>query len=320
MAQSLGFEPRVGYQPTHDFQSCALDHSANSASSVVCCGGSTATMIIIAMFDADVKRKFRLFTNNFALISGVVPKVNVDLLAKILYNRSNDNPAKGGSVMDLFDLIGPVMIGPSSSHTAGAARIGLTARMLLGEEMIRAEIGLHGSFAKTYRGHGTDRALVGGLMGMNVDDVRLRESLALAQQAGISVNFYQINIRGAHPNTVRLTVTGKSGRMLVIEAASVGGGNIEVHKIDGLGVNFTGKENTMIIRHTDVTGAIASITGTLASKNVNIANVQGYRRQQGGDAMIVMELDGVPDAETLKTIESLPGVQGSTFLARRSDV
>ena len=223
-------------------------------------------------------------------------------------------------MMDLFDLIGPVMIGPSSSHTAGAARIGLTARMLLGEELVRAEIGLHGSFAKTYRGHGTDRALVGGLMGMNVDDVRLRNSLAIAQQAGISVNFYQINIRAAHPNTVRLTVTGKSGRMLVIEAASVGGGNIEVHKIDGLGVNFTGKENTLIIRHTDVTGAIASITGTLARKNVNIANVQGYRRQQGGDAMIVMELDGVPDAETLDTIESLPGVQGSTFLARRSDV
>lgn len=222
--------------------------------------------------------------------------------------------------MDLFDLIGPVMIGPSSSHTAGAARIGMTARLLLGEELTRAEIGLHGSFAKTYRGHGTDRAIVGGLMGMNVDDERLRDSLNLAREAGISVHFQQINIRGAHPNTVRLTVTGVSGRMLVIEAASVGGGNIEVHRIDGLGVNFTGKENTLIIRHADVTGAIASITGTLARKNVNIANVQGYRRQQGGDAMIVMELDGVPDQETLETIDSLPGVQGSTFLARRSGV
>ena len=222
--------------------------------------------------------------------------------------------------MDLFDLIGPVMIGPSSSHTAGAARIGLTARMLLGEELVRADIGLHGSFAKTYRGHGTDRALVGGLMGMHVDDERLRDSLTIAREAGLIVHFQQINIRGAHPNTVRLTVTGASGRMLVIEAASVGGGNIEVHKIDGLGVNFTGKENTLIIRHTDVTGAIASITGTLARKNVNIANVQGYRRQQGGDAMIVMELDGVPDQESMDIIDSLPGVQGVTFLARRSDV
>ncbi len=222
--------------------------------------------------------------------------------------------------MDLFDLIGPVMIGPSSSHTAGAARIGLTARMLLGEDFTRAEIGLHGSFAKTYRGHGTDRALVGGLMGMQVDDERLRDSLILAQDAGISVHFQQVNIRGAHPNTVRLTVTGVSGRMLVIEAASVGGGNIEVHRIDGLGVNFTGKENTLIIRHTDVTGAIASITGILARNRVNIANMQGYRRQQGGDAMIVMELDGVPDQEAVAEINALPGVQGSTFLARRSEI
>lgn len=222
--------------------------------------------------------------------------------------------------MDLFDLIGPVMIGPSSSHTAGAARIGLTTRMLLGEELTRAEIGLHGSFAKTYRGHGTDRALVGGLMGMQVDDERLRDSMTIAREAGLSVHFQHMVIRGAHPNTVRLTVTGVSGRMLVVEAASVGGGNIEVHKIDGLGVNFTGKENTMIIRHMDVTGAIAAITGSLARKNVNIANMQGYRRQQGGDAMIVMELDGVPDDEAIETIRGLPGVQGVTFLARRSDL
>ncbi len=219
--------------------------------------------------------------------------------------------------MDLFDLIGPVMIGPSSSHTAGAARIGLTARMLLGEEITRAEIGLHGSFAKTYRGHGTDRALVGGLMGMNVDDERLRDSLTIARDAGIGVHFQHINIRGSHPNTVRLTVTGVSGRMLVIEAASVGGGNIEVHRIDGLGVNFTGKENTLIIRHMDVTGAIAAVTGALARNHVNIANVQGYRRQQGGDALIVMELDGAPDQQTLDEINALPGVMGSTFLARR---
>ena len=222
--------------------------------------------------------------------------------------------------MDLFDLIAPVMIGPSSSHTAGAARIGLTTRRLMGEELIRADIGLHGSFAKTYRGHGTDRAMVGGLMGMDVDDERLRDSLNIARDAGIVIHFQHMNIRGAHPNTVRLTVTGVSGRVLEIEAASVGGGNIEVHKIDGLGVNFTGKENTIIIRHMDIPGAIAALTGALARKNVNIANVQGYRRQQGGDAMIVMELDGVPDQEVLETINSLPGVQGTTFLARRSDV
>ncbi len=220
--------------------------------------------------------------------------------------------------MDLFDLIGPVMIGPSSSHTAGAARIGLTARMLLGEELTRAEIGLHGSFAKTYRGHGTDRAIVGGLMGMNVDDERLRDSLTLARDAGISVHFQHVNIRGAHPNTVRLTVTGVSGRMLVVEAASVGGGNIEVHKIDGLNVNFTGKENTLIIRHMDTPGAIATVTGAIARKHINIANMQSYRRKAGGDAMMVLELDGVPENEDIEAIRGMLEVQGVTFMPRRT--
>lgn len=222
--------------------------------------------------------------------------------------------------MDLFDLIGPVMIGPSSSHTAGAARIGLATRMLLGEDIVSAEIGLHGSFAKTYRGHGTDRAIVGGLMGMQVDDEQLRNSLALAQEAGISIHFQHIMIRGAHPNTVRLTVTGVSGNVLVVEAASIGGGNIEIHKIDGLRVSFTGKENTLVIRHMDITGTIASITGALASRQVNIANMQDYRQQQGGEALLVMELDGIPDEEVRSAILTLPGVRNVTFLARRSDV
>lgn len=246
---------------------------------------------------------------------------HIDLAEKILYNIKRNIAPKGGiHHMDLFDLIGPVMIGPSSSHTAGAARIGLTARMLLGEDLASAEIGLHGSFAKTYRGHGTDRALVGGLMGMQVDDERLRDSLSLAQEKGIRIHFEHVVIRGAHPNTVRLTLTGVSGKVLTVEAASVGGGNIEIHKIDGLGVNFTGKENTMIIRHTDITGTIAAITGALADKRVNIANMQGYRRQQGGEAMLVLEMDGVPDDEVRAKILALPGVKAVTFLARRSAV
>lgn len=222
--------------------------------------------------------------------------------------------------MDLFDLIGPVMIGPSSSHTAGAARIGLTARMLLGEKIVRADIGLHGSFAKTYRGHGTDRAIVGGLLGMAVDDERLRNSLQIAKEWGLAYFFHSINIRGAHPNTVRLTITGQTGAMLTMESASVGGGNIEVHRLDGLQVNFTGKENTMIIRHVDVRGAIANVTGVLARQGLNIANMQGYRREQGGDAMIVIELDGIAENDTLESIRALPCVQGVTFMRRRSDL
>lgn len=219
--------------------------------------------------------------------------------------------------MDLFDLIGPVMIGPSSSHTAGAARIGLTARMLLGEEVARAEIGLHGSFAKTYHGHGTDRALVGGLMGMSVDDPRLRDSLVLAREQGVTVLFSPVSIRGAHPNTVRMTVTGVTGRMLTLEAASVGGGNIEIRKLDGLNVDFTGKENTLIIHHTDAPGVIAAVTGVLAQVRLNIATMQVYRRRAGADAMMVLELDGAPEEALLDELRGLPEIQSATFLRRR---
>ena len=220
--------------------------------------------------------------------------------------------------MDLFDLIGPVMIGPSSSHTAGAARIGLTARLLLNEDVARAEIGFHGSFAKTYRGHGTDRAIVGGLMGMSVDDARLRDSLALAQATGMDVVFDTVNIRGAHPNTVRLMLTGVSGKELTMEAASVGGGNIEIHKLNGLSVDFTGKEHTLIIHQKDAPGVIAAVTGALAGQEINIANMQVYRRKAGADAMMVLELDGAPETYVLESLRHLKSVQNVTFLQRRS--
>lgn len=221
--------------------------------------------------------------------------------------------------MDLFDLIGPVMIGPSSSHTAGAARIGLTAYYLLGEKVAQAVIGLHGSFAKTYRGHGTDRAIVGGLLGMHVDDVRLRESLEIAQTEGMDVQFEQVNLRGAHPNTVRLQITGVSGRKLTMEAASVGGGNIEIHAINGQQVQFTGKADTLIINHTDMPGMIAAVTTALAQRQVNIANMQVYRRKAGGDAMMVLELDGELNDEVLDTIANVTGIRNCTFLKRRDD-
>lgn len=224
---------------------------------------------------------------------------------------------KGRISVDLFDLIGPVMIGPSSSHTAGAARIGLTARMLLGEEVRRAEIAFHGSFAATWHGHGTDRAIVGGLMGMQVDDPRIRDSLALAHEAGMELIFSTVNIRGAHPNTVRLTVSGAGGRQLMLEAASVGGGLIEIRRLDGMHVDFTGKENTLIIHHTDAPGMIAAVTSCLAARRVNIATMQVYRRKAGADAMMVLELDSAPDEGLLADIRALAEVQSAEFVKGR---
>ncbi len=220
--------------------------------------------------------------------------------------------------MDLFDLIGPVMIGPSSSHTAGAARIGLTAHMLLGEDVAKARIGLHGSFAKTYHGHGTDRAIIGGLMGMAVDDPRLRDALRLAQEQGMDVQFEPIQIRGAHPNTVRLTLTGGSGARLSMEAASVGGGNIEIHQLDGVHVGFTGKENTLIIHSVDVPGTIANVTGCLAKQKLNIATMQVFRRKIGSDAVMVLELDGTLLDTTIDALRKLEGIANVTFLQRRA--
>lgn len=219
--------------------------------------------------------------------------------------------------MDLFDIIGPVMIGPSSSHTAGAARIGLIARLLLGEPPVQAVVGFHGSFAKTWRGHGTDRAIVGGLLGMAVDDPRLRESLQIAEQEGLHVTFQTIQLRGAHPNTVQISLESAQGHRLEMEAASVGGGNIEVTQLGGMSVDFSGKEHTLIIHHRDTPGMIAQVAGYLAEQHVNIATMQVFRRNAGAEAVMVLELDTPLSEEMLIQMRAMRDIQDATFLARR---
>ncbi len=218
--------------------------------------------------------------------------------------------------MDLFDIIGPVMIGPSSSHTAGAARIGLTARMILGENVKSADVGFHGSFAKTYRGHGTDRAIASGLLGYAVDDPRMRNALTDARDAGLEIAFHPVFLRGAHPNTVCLKLKGVSSRTLDMEAASVGGGNIRVTRLDGLHVDFTGTENTMIIQHHDEPGVIAEVTGVLAGHAINIATMQVYRHKLGGMAVMILELDGAPESSLIREIRKETGIASVHFLHR----
>lgn len=184
--------------------------------------------------------------------------------------------------MDLFDVIGPVMIGPSSSHTAGAARIGKIARLLLGGEPVEASIGLWGSFQKTYRGHGTDRALVGGLLGMDVDDTRLRDSLTQAQAVGLRVSFHNAKLRYAHPNTVVLSLKNDTGRTLSLQAASVGGGEIIIQSVDGLETAITGHANTLVLTYRDAPGMIAVISGQVAAFHLNIATMRVSRDAVGG--------------------------------------
>lgn len=219
--------------------------------------------------------------------------------------------------MDLFDIIGPVMVGPSSSHTAGAARIGQVVLGLLGEPVTGAKIGFHGSFAKTYQGHGTDRAVVGGLMGMNVDDLRLRNSLDLAREAGLDFSFETVKLRGVHPNTVVVDARGASGKKVSVQASSIGGGNIMVNSLNGLEVGFSGKENTLIIQHQDMPGAISNVTGLLAGWGLNIATMRVFRKEAGSEAVMAIELDDPLDPMLIHALKAVHGVIGVTYLSRR---
>lgn len=194
--------------------------------------------------------------------------------------------------MVLTDIIGPVMVGPSSSHTAGAARIGKVAYKLLGEAVVCAEIFLHGSFASTARGHGTDRALVAGLLGMRVDDPRIPDSFAIAKERGLSFSFHTIDLGAEHhPNSVKLCLKGKNGKELSVIASSVGGARIHVTELDHLAVSFSGDLPTLVIHHIDQPGKIAEVATLLERKNINVASMRLYRASRGGNAVMVFECD-----------------------------
>ncbi len=218
--------------------------------------------------------------------------------------------------MNLFDMIGPVMIGPSSSHTAGACRIGYTSRALLGEEVAEAEIGLHGSFSKTYIGHGTDRAVAGGLLGMKEDDPALRQSLKLAEQRGMKIRFVPVELRDAHPNTLTLDLKGREGARIRVRAASVGGGAILVQSIDGMEVGFRGEMPTLVIRHRDMPGVIADVSGVLGRYGENIATMRVFRREAGGEAIMALEMDHPPAPEALEELRQQREVYKVTLLGR----
>ena len=169
-------------------------------------------------------------------------------------------------MLDIFDILGPVMIGPSSSHTAGAARIGAMARTLLGAPPVKAAIHLYGSFAETGSGHGTDRALVGGLLGMKPDDPRLPNAFEEAKKAGLTYTIDEIKLRDAHPNTAVIDAESADGKTLTMQASSIGGGRIMVNKLDGIDVNFNGMFNTLVIRNEDASGTVAAVTSIFAMR------------------------------------------------------
>lgn len=222
-------------------------------------------------------------------------------------------------MINIFDMMGPVMVGPSSSHTAGAARIGNMGRTLLGEEVARADIGLHGSFAETGLGHGTDRALLAGLLGMKPDDLRIPNAYEEANRAGMAYSFRTVELRDAHPNTALLELTGKSGKQLTLQASSIGGGAIVVNKIDGIDVNFTGDFNTLIVRNQDESGSVAAITSILSQVHINVANMSVNRHRRGGDALMVIETDQHIKPRQVEFLSELPGILSVTYYDKEDD-
>lgn len=210
------------------------------------------------------------------------------------------------SMANLFDILGPTMVGPSSSHTAGAARLGFVARAVAGGQPDRALIELHGSFAMTGEGHGTKRAMIGGLLGYRPDDTRLRESLERATETGLAYEFETADLGDeAHPNSARIHLW-RGETKTVLRGCSVGGGRILIEEIDGLPVALTGSLPTIVVQADDVPGTIAEITGLCAEEGLNVATMRVDRTNRGGYALMTIEVDGRIPLELEATLSEKP--------------
>ncbi len=211
--------------------------------------------------------------------------------------------------MGVFDVVGPVMIGPSSSHTAGAARIGLMAREILDDEPVEAQLTVYGSFAKTYKGHGTDKALVAGLLGFSADDVRLRTSFDIAAQQGLKIVLSRSDDEVDHPNTVRIAMTGKTGRKMEILGVSMGGGKIEIREINKAVVALSGEEHTLITIHRDQPGIIAQATTIMAIGHINVSNMRVFRSAKNATAVMFVCTDSPVPVDMVNMIKNISAIE-----------
>ncbi|WP_431029438.1 L-serine ammonia-lyase, iron-sulfur-dependent subunit beta [Lysinibacillus sp. LZ02] len=207
----------------------------------------------------------------------------------------------------VFDIIGPVMIGPSSSHTAGAARIGRIARDLFGRQPKWVKVHLYGSFAETYRGHGTDIAIIGGLLDYDTYDERIKTAFSDAKEVGMSFEFIPEEAHKEHPNTARLVMGDEIGEMSV-EGISIGGGKIEISEVNGFKLRLTGGMPAILVVHNDRTGCIANVANCLAMHNVNIGHMEVSRIERGHTALMVIEVDQNIDDRILQQIAYIPHI------------
>lgn len=219
--------------------------------------------------------------------------------------------------MNIFDIIGPVMVGPSSSHTAGAAKIGYVARKILAEPVAEAEILLFGSFLATGMGHGTDRALVAGLLGMKPDDARIPTSFECAKEAGLKFTFGEADLADGHPNSVVLKLTGKSGKKMEVVGESLGGSVINIASIDGSPCSFSGDSPTLIVYNQDAPGVVTKVASMISFENVNIATMRLIRSGRGGQACMVIECDSEVSQQAIEVLRHFPGVTAVTYYSTK---
>ena len=245
------------------------------------------------------------------------PHIYAILTKTMLYSIANSDKVEFS--LNIFDIIGPVMIGPSSSHTAGAVRMGRVAWKILGETASRAEIGLAGSFAKTYRGHGTDKALIAGILGMRPDDERIRKSFDFAREQGLEYKFDEIKEKPSHPNTAVLHLVGINGAECRVEGVSIGGGSIQITKLNGLDAAFNGERDTLIIAHKDISGVIAAVTSRLAEYGTNIGGFRLSRARKNETAIMTIELDSGVEKSVISALRALPNVVSVVYMHTSSE-
>jgi L-serine dehydratase len=215
--------------------------------------------------------------------------------------------------VDIFDIVGPVMIGPSSSHTAGIVRIGGFVRKMTGPPK-DITVQFSGSLASTYRGHGSDKAIIGGILGFKIDDPRIRESLDIANREGITFRFETVQLKNAHPNSLAVTVTNEQDSIIYVMGESIGGGNIIIRRIDDVDVELSGEYDAIITHHKDEPGIVSLVTNILGIKQINIAGMKVFRASKGGNAIMVIETDGQLDKSLAGILTGLPGIERAKII------
>ncbi len=206
----------------------------------------------------------------------------------------------------LFDIISPIMVGPSSSHTAGAVKLGLLASSIYGQKVEKVTFKLYNSYAQTGKGHGTDKGLLAGVLGFKPDDVRIRDVFNLPETQKIEYSFEYLENFNRHPNAVDFVFEGV--QKMLVSGNSIGGGKVEIVRVDDFAVNLSGEYDTLIMSHKDTVGVISKVSGLIQNEGVNIASMICDRAAKGEEASMCLSLDSVLALDVVEKIKAIEGV------------